>query len=168
MVGMAIPTLRELRSAVLASAEPEAAVAALREAGYAGGDAVLAAFEQWLGETGPEPVDRADSRDLSMDEFAERTGDFFRNAGWGEVKFSEEDAEGVAVVEIDNCWETRDEVSGPAGCQITTGMLAAFFGHVAGYPVAVLETHCGSADHSSCRFLLGNTEMMNYKWEEMR
>jgi predicted hydrocarbon binding protein len=167
MVGVAIPTLRELRSAVLASSEADAAVAALREAGYAGGDSVLAAFEQWLGETGSEPVDRADSRDLQMDEFRERASDFFRNAGWGELTFSDDESEGVASVTIDGCWEAGD-ASTHTGCHITTGMLAAFFGQIAGYPVAVLETHCGSDDGSACQFLIGNTEMMNYKWEEMR
>jgi len=174
MVGVAIPTLRELRTAVLASANADAAVAALREAGYAGGDSVHAAFKQWLAETassesgGQDSVAaRFDSGNLSLEEFGENTTRFFRDAGWGDVTFESDDAEGVAYVEIRNCWEAGDTTHG-TGCQITTGLLAAFFGHVAGYPVAVLETDCASAEAPACRFMLGNADVMNYKWQEMR
>ena len=45
MLGVAIPTLRELRRAILSMSDADSAVKALREAGYAGGDAVHAAFE---------------------------------------------------------------------------------------------------------------------------
>ena len=69
LVGVAIPTLRELRAAVLSSNDPDAAVNALREAGYAGGEAVHAAFEQWLAESGTA----SETGELALDEFGERT-----------------------------------------------------------------------------------------------
>jgi predicted hydrocarbon binding protein len=164
MVGVALPTLRELRGAVLTSGDPEAAVYALREAGYAGGDAVHAAFETWLAEA--SNAERVDAGDLSLAEFGESTTTFFRDAGWGTVTFSQDEAEGVAIVDIEDCWE--GPVAGDAGCQITTGLLASFFGRIAGYPVAVLETECCSSGASSrCRFLLGNDEVMAAKWEEL-
>jgi predicted hydrocarbon binding protein len=165
MVGVAVPTLRELRAAILASGDPDAAVGALRAAGYAGGDAVHAAFEAWLAEDTEVGADRLDAGELSLAEFGDRTARFFRDAGWGTVTFSQDEGEGVAIVDIEDCWE--GPVSGDTGCQITTGLLASFFGLVAGYPIAVLETECCSSGSSRCRFLLGNGEVMAAKWEEL-
>ena len=165
MVGVAVPTLRELRAAILTSGDPEAAVSALREAGYAGGDAVHTAFEAWLSEDTGAGADHVDAGDLSLAEFGDRTAKFFHDAGWGRVTFSQDEAEGVAIVDIEDCWE--GPVSGDTGCQITTGLLASFFGLVAGYPIAVLETECCSGGSSRCRFLLGNAEVMAAKWEEL-
>jgi hypothetical protein len=31
-----------------------------------------------------------------------------------------------------------------------------------------METECRSANADRCRFLLGNSEVMAYKWEELR
>ena len=172
LVGVAIPTLIELRSAVLAANSVDNAVNALREAGFAGGDAVHAAFEHWIGEPADGShgdVNPADAGELSLEEFGERSTQFFRDAGWGDVTFSQDDAEGVAIVDIVNCWEGGAERGDSAqGCHVTTGMLAAFFGRIAGYPVAVLETECCGGDGSRCRFLMGNAEMMAYKWEQLQ
>lgn len=168
MVGVGIPTLKELRSAVLAAADPDTAVNALRQAGYAGGDAVLTAFERWLAESGSATGESVkDAGDLTLDEFGEFAAQFFRDAGWGEVRFSQDEAEGVAVVDVQNCWEGDSSGTG-SGCQITTGLLAAFFGRIAGYPVAVLETECSGSGGAQCRFLVGNADVMNYRWQEIR
>jgi hypothetical protein len=32
----------------------------------------------------------------------------------------------------------------------------------------VLETECCDGDGSRCRFLLGNADVMSYKWQEMQ
>lgn len=165
LVGIAIPTLRELRTAVISSSTPEAAVAALREAGYAGGEAVHAAFERWVGERGGA----YDAGELTLDEFGSGASEFFRDAGWGNVDFSHDEDEGVAIVDITGCWEAGDGNAGSdTGCHITTGLLAAFFGRIAGYPVAVLETECCHGDGSRCRFVMGNAEIMNHKWHQLR
>lgn len=164
MVGVAVPTLRELRAAVLSSGDPDAAVSALREAGYAGGDAVHSAFETWLTES-TDGSGHVDAGDLTLTEFGERTARFFRDAGWGTVTFTENEAEGTGIVDIEDCWE--GPVAGDTGCQITTGLLASFFGLVAGYPIAVLETECCSSGSSRCRFLIGNSEVMTARWEEL-
>ena len=165
LVGVAIPTLNELRSAVLSSSDQASAVNALREAGYAGGDAVYEAFQQWLSESRADEGGQS-ATDLPVDEFGETAAAFFRNAGWGEVTFTQEEAEGVRVVDITSCWEGG--ASGDAGCQVTTGLLASFFGKIAGYPVAVLETECCAGSASRCRFMMGNADVMNYKWQEMQ
>ena len=158
LVGVAIPTLRELRAAVLQANDSDTAVIALREAGYAGGEAVHAAFEQWLGDAGAT----SSTDDLPLDEFGERATKFFRDAGWGALSFTPDENEGVAILDVENCWEAGAELEG-SGCHITTGVLAAFFGRIAGYPVSVLETSC-SAD-GRCQFMLGNAETMQDIWD---
>lgn len=154
---------------MLAACSPDDAVTALREAGFAGGESVFAAYEQWLAETGiTDPAEgRSDSGELTIGEFGRTTSRFFRDAGWGDVTFSPNEDEGVAVVEIANCWEGSASPEAP-GCHITTGLLAAFFGKIAGYPVAVLETDCCGGEGTSCRFLMGNPEVMQYHWEKLQ
>lgn len=177
LIGIAVPTLRELRAATLStlatttSGEADA-VDALREAGYAGGEAVYDAFEHWLSEAaqaGTEPVSRSGAAaELALDDFGDRVARYFRAAGWGLLEFAAEQDSGVATVSIENGWEVDVEArESKPSCHVTTGMLAAFFGRVAGYPVAVLETECCSAGADRCRFLLGNTEVMTFKWEQL-
>lgn len=190
LIGIAIPTLRELRAGMLSSASASDsgadAVRSLREAGYAGGDAIFDAFEQWLGEVSPDSVtgsgepdtqsggvadNVAGSRagDLALEEFGERASLFFSDAGWGEMTFTGREDEGVAEVAIVDCWESDGEAGGAMpGCHLTTGMLAAFFGRIAGYPVAVLETECRGGGESRCCFAMGNADVMNYEWERHR
>lgn len=173
LIGIAIPTLRKLREAVLASlsAGPSGeadAVDALREAGFAGGPDVFDAFEEWLAESGDGDASMR-AENLTIDEFGERAARYFQAAGWGRVEFSAGEEDGVATLSMDQCWEANAESAGAQpSCHVTTGMLAAFFGKLAGYPVAVMETECRSANAARCRFLLGNSEMMTFKWEQMR
>ena len=159
LVGVAIPTLREMRAALIQGTDPDYAVSALRDAGYAGGESIHAAFEQWLRENGSS----GDTGDLGIAEFGEKTAEFFRDAGWGEFSFSHDEAEGIAILDMDNCWEAVEGAAEESGCQVTTGMLAAFFGKIAGYPISVMETECTSEGH--CQFILGNAETMQYRWE---
>jgi predicted hydrocarbon binding protein len=164
LVGVAVPTLRQLRASVLSS-NAQDAVAVLREAGFAGGGSIHSAFERWLAETSGA-ADAMETGDLDLGEFGERVTRFFRDAGWGDFTLTHDDVEGVAIVDIENCWEGVASENA-AGCQLTTGMLAAFFGQVAGFPVAVLETECCEGHASRCRFLMGNADVMNYKWQEL-
>ncbi|MEO5579475.1 MAG: V4R domain-containing protein [Gemmatimonadaceae bacterium] len=181
LIGVAIPTLRELRAGVLSSGGAgdgnANAVRLLREAGYAGGDAIFEAFEHWLAESIPDsagevretvaPGVRASS--LSIDEFGARASKFFGDAGWGEMTFTGREDAGVAEVGISDCWESAEEIESPMpGCHVTTGTLASFFGRVAGYPMAVLETECRANGAARCRFTMGNAEVMNYKWDQLR
>ncbi len=167
LVGVATSTLRRLRSTILTSTDPAEAVTALREAGYAGGDSIYSAFERWLAET--DESSTFDAAELPLEQFGDRAATFFRDAGWGNVQFSQDEDEGVAVVDITDCWEADGSSSADeSSCHLTTGMLASFFGKIAGYPVAVLETECCHGDSSRCRFLMGNADVMNYKWQEMQ
>jgi len=169
LIGIAIPTLRELRGATLASlsARPSGeadAVDALREAGYAGGDAVYEAFEGWLRE-----MHRSAAPDLELDEFGERAAEYFRAAGWGDVEFGSGQDDGTATLTIADCWEVdRVAAEGAPSCHVTTGMLAAFFGRLAGYPVSVLEIECRSTGANKCSFMMGNSDIMTYQWDSLR
>ena len=176
LIGIAIPTLRELRAAALSRHASDAAgdaegVDSLRAAGYAGGEAVYDAFEQWLAEE-PSAQSSTASRsapDLTLQEFGERAARYFHAAGWGQVEFNAAHEEGVASLTMENCWEADADGSEPGpSCHVTTGMLAAFFGRLAGYPVSVMEIDCRSASAERCRFLLGNSDVMAYKWEQLR
>jgi predicted hydrocarbon binding protein len=157
MIGIALPTLRDLRSRVLASSSSDDAVDALREAGYSGGESVYEAFEQWLREAD----ENADVNEMQISEFGTKMTQFFRDAGWGEIDFSQDDDDDVAKVTVNNCWEA--ELGD--GCHIYTGVLASFFGRVAGYPIAVLETVCSPDGH--CEFLIGNSDVMNQRWKQL-
>jgi predicted hydrocarbon binding protein len=168
LIGIAIPTLRELRGATLASLSAGAAgeadaVDVLREAGYAGGGAVYEAFEQWLRE-----MESSAAPDLPLEEFGDRAARYFRAAGWGRVKFQGDPNENVASLAIENCWEADGSDGETPSCHVTTGMLAAFFGRLAGYPVSVMESECSSMGAARCLFLLGNSEVMMSKWEELQ
>jgi predicted hydrocarbon binding protein len=176
LIGIAIPTLRELRAVMLSclAAVPGGdaeGVDALQAAGYAGGEAVYDAFEQWLTEE-ESPAANAVSPtapELTLQEFGERAARYFQAAGWGLVEFDFDQGEGVATLAMGHCWEADSAAPETApSCHITTGMLAAFFGRLAGYPVSVMETECCSAGAERCRFLLGNSEVMAFKWEELR
>ena len=166
LIGIAIPTLKQLRAATIAGGAD--AVDELREAGFAGGQAVYEAFEQWLGETCTSQ-DAQSASELTIDEFGVCAARYFRDAGWGAVEFETMEDEGVAALSMDNCWESDQHgIDAEPSCHITTGMLAAFFGKLAGYPVAVMETECRSANGERCRFLLGNSAIMTYHWEKIR
>ena len=174
MIGIALPTLRELRGATLASLASRGggeadAVDTLREAGYAGGETVFSAFERWLRESSVDTRQPENIAELSLDDFAATVRHFFHDAGWGEIDFTPNDDDGVAELDVRRCWEcTGAEPSDIPACHITTGMLAAFFGKLAGYPVSVLETQCSAAGAGHCRFLMGNAEVMTWKWETLR
>ena len=161
MLAVSRGALSALRSALLRESGPEAA-ACLQEAGYAGGRAVFASFENWLRQQGIE-----DSAELNMDEFQRHASTYFRDAGWGSVELDTlRDA--VAVVDSPDWGEAdpHEHLEHPA-CHFTTGMFADFFGHFSDVPLAVLEVECRSAGAPRCRFLLGNGDVMRYVYEEM-
>lgn len=155
LVTVAGETLRRLRG----SAESNANIEALHEAGHAGGSALYAAFADQVRSGGG-----TDPAEMTLEEFSDRASSFFSEAGWGSVRLrSSHDA--LAVIDIDNCWEAE---SGSGGCHIATGVLAGFLAPLADYPVAVMEIECGSEGSASCRFLAGNAEMMDDAYERLR
>jgi predicted hydrocarbon binding protein len=161
MLAVSRTALSTLRTVLLRDTGP-AAAAYLQEAGYAGGDAVFASFRAWLrqrGEGEPDGLDFAD--------FQARASEYFRQAGWGTLEIGTlHDA--VAMVDSSD-WGEADpaEHLDHPGCHFTTGMFADFFGRLSDVPLAVLEVECRSSGASRCRFLLGNSDVMRYVYEQM-
>ncbi|MCX5756773.1 MAG: hypothetical protein NTX19_11805 [Gemmatimonadetes bacterium] len=133
----------------------------LQEAGYAGGDAVFAAFRSWLSGQGE------DVATFDLAEFQSRASEFFRTSGWGSITIA---PVGDVVAMVDSAdWAEADPVSALPypSCHYTTGMLADFFGRTAAAPLAVLEVECRSSGSAHCRFLVGATEVMSHLYERM-
>lgn len=149
-----------LRTALLRDVGPGGA-AYLQEAGYAGGDSLYAAFRAWLADAhgGAAP------EELALEDFQARVADFFRAAGWGSLAIGTV-RDAVAAIDSGD-WGESDAEAGleHTGCHLSTGMFAAFFGHLAGAPLAVLEVECRSAGGSRCRFLVGSAEVMQHVYD---
>lgn len=160
LVSVAPATLLALRAALLTRADLDT-VTVLRDAGYAGGDAVYEAFRAWAQrEAGTDDVQA-----MPFDDFTRAVGRFLTAAGWGDVTVTAlEDA--FCVVDIARGWEAASEHQPePRGCHLTTGLLGAFLGKFADYPVAVLEAEGPSTGDERSRFLAGGTEMISRAYE---
>lgn len=160
LVGLGQDAVATLRASMLHALGADAA-GHLQQAGYAGGDAVHAAFARWLasqGQPAPESLDVAT--------FAAQASRFFSELGWGSLELTA----GSPYATLDSAdWI---EAAGSAGeeapgCHLGTGLMAAFFGRVAEQPLAVMEVECRSAGAPRCRFLLGSAEVMQRVWEGM-
>lgn len=133
----------------------------LQEAGYAGGEAVFAAFRSWLTERG----DDVEALDLSA--FQARAAGFFHDAGWGTLTIT---SVGDVVATVDSPdWAEADPLNALPypSCHYTTGMFADFFGRTAAAPLSVLEVECRSTGSPHCRFLVGASEVMGHLYERM-
>jgi predicted hydrocarbon binding protein len=160
LIAMTRDSLLALRAAMFRDLGPNAA-AMLQEAGYAGGPALFGAFGNWLSARGlPSP------ESLAAGDFAARGTEFFRDTGWGSIELGALDS--VATVDSTD-WAEGD----PAfpldfpGCYYTSGVMADFFGRLAGEPVAVMEVECRSMGGERCRFLVGSGETLQHVYEEM-
>ena len=161
MVGLTRDALVTLRSILFRDAGANAA-AYLQEAGYAGGGALYQAFATWGAAHGlPAP------EQLAATEFQEHAAEFFAELGWGDVTV------GMlhdAVVTLDSAnWAESDPASAMQfpGCYLSSGLLADFFGRVAGTPLSVMEVECRSMGSARCRFLLGSAETMQHVYDGM-
>ena len=160
LVALTRASLVALRTALFRDVGPGAA-ALLQEAGYAGGPALYDAFAGWLAAQGlPAP------EGLPATEFGRRAGEFLREIGWGAIEIGSLD--GVATIDAP-AWAESDPAA-PLdfpGCYYTAGMLADFFGRLAGEPVAVMEVECRSIGGPRCRWLVGSGETMQHVYDRM-
>jgi predicted hydrocarbon binding protein len=161
MLALTRASLLSLRAALLRDGGPLATVQ-LQEAGYAGGDALFATFQQWLAERTDIPAEH-----LDLESFQQRLSEFFLESGWGRLEIGTIN-DMVATLDSDDWGEAEGsmQVEHPS-CHITTGMFADLFGRLAGAPVAVLEVECRSAGDDRCRFLIGNPEVMDAIYDEI-
>ena len=160
LVAMTRDSLLALRAAMFRDVGPNAA-SLLQEAGFAGGQALFGTFGNWLASRGlPAP------ESLPAAEFGARATEFFRDAGWGSLELGALDS--VATVDSSD-WAEGD----PAfpldfpGCYYTSGVMADFFGRLAGAPVAVMEVECRSMGAERCRFLIGSGETLQKVYDSM-
>lgn len=152
--------LLALRKALLTRPDLDT-VFTLRDAAYAGGDAMYDAFRDYV-----ESKDAMDPQELEIHQFFRRASEFWTNSGWGETKFSETD-QAFCAVEIDDCWEAHlDDQPDPRGCHLTVGIIGAFLGKFADYPVSVLEVEGPATDSDRCRFLAGSVQMIAAQYAE--
>ncbi|HUF65454.1 MAG TPA: V4R domain-containing protein [Gemmatimonadaceae bacterium] len=155
LVAMPVATLRPLLQQ-LGDPMSAQAVHTLRQAGYAGGTELAAAFDAWMRENG-----EGDAAELGLEEFNARVAAFFEQGGWGQLTMSSiHDL--VAAVDIAECWEPRAgrAISGPC-CHVSTGAIAAFFSTFAPYTLGSMEVECAASGHAQCRFLLGPPEVLD-------
>ena len=137
----------------LITALGENGAAQLRDAGFQTGDLCLTLLRERQRERG-QPSPEA----LSLDDFAARTAELFRSLGWGELTL-DASRELLSVVDVAEWAERRPpQADGSGGAHFTTGMLAGYFGALAGEPVAVLEIAPTIPSPGSARFLLGSVE----------
>ena len=148
------PALRALRQALMHDLGDRFA-GVLQQAGSAGGEAMMAAFDGWCSRRGighPEA--------LAMPRFRAAVTDFLREAGWGTVRFVDF-GPSVLGLEATDWAEAEDAPRLPyPSCFYSAGLLADLFGRVADGPMACLEVSCRAADAPSCCFLLGSPEVL--------
>ena len=150
------PASLHLLGAALAEATGSNAARPLQEAGYATGVAHAAAFREWLAGRG-----EGEPGELPLSVFRERGRELFAELGWGDLRMQPEREEAsVLVAERWAEWRTRAADEAPS-CHFSTGMLAGFFGDLAGQPLAVLEVEPAVAARGACRFLMGSEQVMD-------
>lgn len=160
LLSVAPATLLALRAAMLTRSDLDT-VFALRDAGYASGDALYAAFEAYVREK-----DLVSPQQLDVSHFFQQAGEFWTRCGWGQTSFGPEGDAFCAIV-IDGCWEADPaQQPDPRGCHLTLGVLGAFLGKFADYPLSVLEVEGPATGSEQCRFLAGSTEMIGHYYAE--
>ena len=161
MVALSRASLSALRTALLRDAGP-GGVAYLQEAGFAGGEALMASFRQWLGARDARPVEALDT-----ESFRARAVEYFHETGWGHLAITPLSGALVAI-DSDNWSESDPAAALPhPGCYLSSGLLADFFSRVAEAQLAVMEVECRSMGHPRCRWLLGNGEALQAVYAAM-
>jgi predicted hydrocarbon binding protein len=160
LVALPRQSLAALRSALIRDLGGNYATY-LQEAGYAGGEAVFAAFRDWLASRGGN----ADA--VGYAEFQGLAAEFFRETGWGTLEVGNLSD---VVITLDSAdWAEADpalNIGFPA-CYYSMGLLADFFGRVAGAQLACYEVECRSNGAARCRFLLGSAEVIGQVYQRM-
>ena len=161
LLGLAPSLLTTLRTS-LDRVLGDSAAPVMQEAGFASGGDVYDAFRSWL----EDKAGLDDPQKLDAELLGEMLSGFFDDTGWGRLTVQRIGS--ALAVESQN-WAEADPNSGVpiASCNISTGILAALFGKLAGGAVAVMEVDCRSKGDQSCRFLVGSNEVLNSVFEAM-
>lgn len=134
----------------------------LQEAGFAAGEDTFQAFAAWL-----EATRHVKPEDLAAELLEEVASTFFEEHGWGSVGISQL-APGILAIDSSDWNEALPEAGAQyPSCHVSSGLLADFFGRLAGETVAVMEVECRSRGDDMCRFLVGSPEILVAVYERM-
>jgi predicted hydrocarbon binding protein len=134
----------------------------LQEAGYAGGESVLAGMRSWCAANG-----LAAPESLPYAQFQQAAARFFSETGWGSVTL---EPLGDAAVAFDSPdWAESDPAAAMPypSCYYTAGMLADVFGRVADGQLGCLEVECRSNGAARCRFLLASPAVIAHVYQRL-
>ena len=159
MVGVARDAFTTLHAVLFRDAGANAA-AYLQEAGYAGGPTLHEAFVRWCTARG-----YAAPEQLAWSDFGGRAAEFLSDLGWGHVTVETLHESALAIDSTD--WMEANPASGMQypGCYFSAGMLADFFGRLAGAQLVSMEVECRSVGHERCRFLLASAETIQHVYD---
>jgi len=135
----------------------------LQEAGVAGGEGLFNAFGAWL-QTAYGVVQPGD---LDAAYLPEALRGFFGDFGWGTLTVSELAPAVLALDSEDWAEAAPDQGSSYPACHLTSGLLADFFGRMAGGQIAVMEVECRTRGDARCRFLVGAPESLSILYDRM-
>jgi predicted hydrocarbon binding protein len=133
----------------------------LQEAGFAAGMDTFEAFQSWLKQTREVRVEELDAAFLE-----EVTSAFFAEHGWGSLTFTPL-SDAVVALDSSDWAEASTEGSQYPSCHVSSGLLADFFGRLAGETVAVMEVECRTRGDAGCRFLMGSPDTLATVYERM-
>lgn len=145
-LALPVASLAALRDALVVAVGTESAAQALRQAGFAAGDALFRIL------AADDPNELAG---LPTTIFWNRLARLFAARGWGQLSYAQVHP-GVGALDAANWVEAApDHGAAQPSCHFTTGVLANLLGRVVGSEVAVLEVECRSRGEHRCRFLFG-------------
>ena len=163
-LALPVVSLAAMRNSLANDVGADFAARALRAAGHASGDALVAALAQNIGA---DPAAAPNLSELSAPTFWRRLSQLFSTRGWGSLAH-EAVHEGVGALDSTNWVEALPDTATRPSCFFTTGLLANLLGRAASAPVAVLEVECRSRGDARCRFLFGAPETLNSVYGQMR
>lgn len=139
----------------LSAAGPGVAADILKDAGFATGESMIAAWQaEVAARTGV-----GDSARLDAAWFGPLLQELCVGFGWGTLTTTVVGGHALLLSAPD--WAEAEPRSGEhPGCHFSCGCLAAFLSGLAGAPLAVLEVECRTTGGSHCRFLAGSPETL--------
>ncbi|HEX9754290.1 MAG TPA: V4R domain-containing protein [Gemmatimonadales bacterium] len=154
-------SLHQLRTALERTVGVHAATL-LQEAGFASGEALYQALEQWIAER--YRTERPQDLDASV--LGEALSGFFSELGWGALTLEHLSD---AVLQLDALeWAESSPGAGQyPSCHLSAGVLADVFSRLAGGQYAAMEVECRSRGDARCRFLLASPETLTLIYERM-
>lgn len=152
-----LPALGRTASSELSAID---AVQALRDVGLEAGSALFTEFEGHLnGDNGLE--------EIGPDEFWNRLGEFFEQAGWGRMEYQQLNG-GVGLLSSMDWAEATPDGAAQPTCHITTGILSELLSRTADSDVAILEVECRSRGDERCGFAVGSSDTLGSIYERLR